>query len=82
MSAQGGIGEKSAELRSSISSRLRFLSVKFDSSRNAEAGKSKDSVVEISTSSSAFKLLRVLTDEELECAQLALETEEVKRMLS
>ena len=83
----GGIGEKSASLRKSISARLGFLGVKIDDKANDAASSSDDTVAPISTADSAFPVLRVLTDEEVrpgepkrnlivqtQCAQLALQT--------
>jgi len=70
----GGIGEKSASLRKSISARLGFLGVKIDDKANDAASSSDDTVAPISTADSAFPVLRVLTDEETQCAQLALQT--------
>lgn len=69
----GGIGEKSAELRSSISSKLAWLGVELDPKRNeAASGKDAGTVEEIGTSKGAkMKVLRVLTDEEGVCAQIA-----------
>lgn len=68
----GGIGEKSVSLRASLVSQLSYLGIEADGRANQEASSSDDDVVQISTKDSKIKVLRVLTDEEGECASMAV----------
>lgn len=67
----GGIGEKSAQLRASIAKELDYLGVSVDPKRNEKD--SEEVVWQISSDDSKIALLRVLTDEELQCAEMAVE---------
>jgi len=69
----GGIGEKSPDLRRSILGQLEYLGTKVDEEKNASAGESQEDVVEITGKESRVTALRVLTDEEGVCAQMAKE---------
>jgi len=67
----GGIGEKSAELRKDVVQELDYLDLKLDNTKTEHD--SEEVVYEISGKQSAIKVLRVLTDEELQCAEMAQE---------
>ena len=69
----GGIGEKSADLRASILGQLDWLGVHLDQSQNENAGASKEDVAKITSARSNVIALRVLTDEEEQCAKMAKE---------
>ena len=69
--SSGGIGEKSVQLRASIAKELDYLGVSVDSKRNEKD--SEELVWQISSAESKIALLRVLTDEELQCAEMAVE---------
>jgi acetate kinase len=72
----GGIGERAADLRASVIERIDYLSVRIDEEANEYASSKMAEVVEISRrqqGTEGFQILRVLTDEELVCAQTAKE---------
>lgn len=69
----GGIGERSSSLRSSILKAIDYLGIEIDEKANEGAGEIQDGVVEITTKNSRVKALRVLTDEERQCADMAKE---------
>lgn len=60
----GGIGEKSVELRRDVAAYFKWLGVEIDEKANKSAGKSGDpnqTVFEISTAKSKFKVFMCLT---------------------
>lgn len=67
----GGIGERSSSLRSSILKAIDYLGIEVDEEINAKAGEKQEGVVEVTTKNSKIKALRVLTDEERQCADMA-----------
>ena len=75
----GGIGEKSADLRGSILAKLDWLGIEVDMQKNENAGKDDAEVVEITSAQSKIRALRVLTDEEKQCAEMARKTFSAKQ---
>lgn len=69
----GGIGERSSYLRSSIVKAIDYLGIQIDDAINDKAGTMDEKVVEITKEGSKIKVLRVLTDEEKQCADMAKE---------
>lgn len=71
----GGIGEKSARLRSAVVSRIACLGFAIDEDRNKE--KLKDVVQEIGRDGSPQRVLVCQTDEQFEMARLCAEKEDL-----
>lgn len=69
----GGIGERSSYLRSRIIQAIDYLGISIDEQINEKAGEMDEKVVEITKKESKIKVLRVLTDEEKQCADMAKE---------
>jgi acetate kinase len=71
----GGIGERAAELRASVTGAIDYLGVRIDEEANERASSKTHEVVEIGgrQGGHGFAVLRVLTDEELVCGQTAKE---------
>ena len=65
----GGIGERSVSLRKTVCEAVDYIGIQLDEQRNTQ--ESEEEVLELSKPGSKVKALRVLTDEEVQCAEMA-----------